>query len=70
MMHTHELPLELFKRKVFDIIIYGHTHDLHIEKNHRSIIINPGECGGWLRTKATVVVADTDTLETEVIYLT
>ncbi len=41
----------------FDLIVYGHTHEIDIRKG-RSIVINPGECGGWLYGKRTVAIFD------------
>jgi putative phosphoesterase len=67
------LELEKFNRKIFlahdltkvntdlskyDIAIYGHTHDVSIEKRNQTWFINPGECGGWLRGKSTVLTFD------------
>ena len=69
MQHTHYAPLELFGTGRFDIIIYGHTHDLDIRRENSEIIINPGESCGWLRKKSTTVICDTETLNTEVYRL-
>jgi len=49
----------------FDLIVYGHTHDLDIRRVGGTLIVNPGETGGWLREKATVVVLDLEKLEEE-----
>lgn len=67
------LELEKFDRKIllihdieqadsdfskYDIVIYGHTHRPSIEKRGNTWFINPGECGGWLTGKSTVVTLD------------
>ena len=55
-----------------DVVIFGHTHDLVIERPERShspVGINPGECGGWLTGSYTVAILDTDSLEVEIIDL-
>lgn len=53
-------------RKNADVIVCGHTHKPGIERG-RPMIINPGECGGWLTGSCTVAVLDTETLGAEII---
>ena len=50
----------------FDAIIYGHTHDVDIQRG-RTIVINPGECGGWLRGRRTVALWDVEFGEVEIV---
>ncbi|NOZ61846.1 MAG: metallophosphoesterase [Calditrichaeota bacterium] len=43
----------------FDVIIYGHDHEGKIAKtNNGTLLINPGETGGWLHGKSTVCIFD------------
>lgn len=51
-----------------DVIICGHTHKPDIS-GARPLVINPGECGGWLTDRATVAWLDTDTMKPELIEL-
>ncbi|MCS7252834.1 MAG: metallophosphoesterase [Armatimonadota bacterium] len=56
-------PLEAMKRsRMFDVIVYGHTHKLSIERD-QCLAINPGEACGWLTGLSTVVVLDLENLE-------
>jgi predicted phosphodiesterase len=48
-----------------DVIIYGHTHEIDV-KNGRTLIINPGEGGGWLSGRATAAVLDLATMQVEI----
>jgi len=41
----------------FDAIIYGHTHDVDVRQG-KTLIINPGECGGWVNGNRTVAFWD------------
>jgi len=59
----------LVKSQNFDIIIFGHNHESSIEKHGRTLVINPGECGGWLSGKSTIVVANLDDITAEMIPL-
>ena len=66
--HSQELVEPLAESGAFDLIIYGHTHELDIRKG-KTLIINPGEAGGWLKGKSTVVILDTTTMKPEVFDL-
>jgi len=41
----------------FDTIIYGHTHEADV-RHGKTLIINPGECGGWVSGNRTVACWD------------
>ncbi|MBN2103736.1 metallophosphoesterase [bacterium] len=42
----------------YDCIVCGHTHELEIRKDP-TLVVNPGECGGWLSGRRTVAIWDT-----------
>jgi len=42
----------------YDLIIYGHTHRPELRRERRTLVLNPGETGGWLTGKSTVAVFD------------
>ena len=45
----------------FDLIIYGHDHKAKIQRlKDGTLVINPGECGGWLYGKRTVAIYDSE----------
>lgn len=67
----HE-PLNLdliIEYQLYDIVIYGHTHEVDIRREGKTLIINPGECGGWLHNRYTAVVLDLSTFEPKVIEI-
>jgi len=49
-----------------DIIIFGHNHKAEIIKKDSKLIVNPGECGGWLYGKSTVAILDLDSLAAKI----
>ena len=53
----------------YEFVLYGHTHELHIEEVDSSIIINPGEVCGKLTGRKTIVILDTREKDVEVIDL-
>lgn len=55
---VHNLDNLSLKDTNFDLIIYGHTHKLEIRKKNSHLLINPGECSGWLYRKSTIVILD------------
>ncbi len=60
---THDrsrLQHEVFEAS--DILLFAHTHEPLAERHEGRLVINPGECGGWLTGRCTVAVIDTDTL--------
>ena len=67
--HYFEALEAIAKSQVYDLIIYGHTHEATIRKNGKTLIVNPGECGGWLYGKSTVALVDLDSKEAQLISL-
>jgi putative phosphoesterase len=68
---THlNAPLEAFMAKQeYDLIIYGHTHKPDIRRLKKTLVVNPGETGGWLTGKSTVALVDPAAKEAEIIVL-
>jgi len=67
--HYFETLEALISSQEFYLIIYGHTHRPEIRKQGQTLIVNPGECGGWLEGKSTVAVADLENQTAEIIEL-
>jgi len=51
------------------IIIFGHTHKPEFRESDSQLIINPGECGGWLTGKSTVAIVDLTRLSHELFNI-
>jgi len=67
-MHQPKFIDLLQKDKNYDVVVYGHTHKIDIRKD-ASLVINPGETGGWLTGRSTVAILDTKNLTPEIIDL-
>ena len=56
-----------------DVVICAHTHEVVTEwpqgDGKPPLVVNPGECGGWLSGECTAALLDTDTLAVRVIDL-
>jgi putative phosphoesterase len=66
MVHQDELVAPIAAGNAFDLLVYGHTHRLDIRREGQALIINPGELGGWLTGKCTLVTIDTQHMEPKV----
>ena len=64
-MHYPELAEAIAQSGEYDIVIYGHTHQIDA-RQEKSLILNPGEVGGWVTGKSTVAIVDLDNLEVEI----
>jgi len=55
---------------LYDIVIYGHTHQAVIEKRGRTLVVNPGELCGCLTGRSSYALINVEKLEVDLIYLT
>ena len=69
MLHREKLIDALSESQKYEVIIYGHTHRTDLRKIGKTLIINPGECGGWLTSKSTIALLDLENLEAKIIEL-
>ena len=69
LIHKEKLVDFLAKSGEFDVLIYGHTHKKEIKRIGKTLIINPGECSGWLTGESTIALLDPKTLEVKIISL-
>ena len=67
-MHYPELALPITESASFDLVIYGHTHEIDVRQG-KSLLLNPGETGGWLSGRCTVAVVDLETMDAEIVDL-
>lgn len=68
LMHQPKFLRVLEESDWSGIVIYGHTHRAEI-KEGPPLVVNPGECGGWLTGKSSVALVDPAALEAELIKL-
>ncbi|MHA1436918.1 MAG: metallophosphoesterase [Promethearchaeota archaeon] len=60
----------LAKSGEFDVILYGHTHNITNEKYDNGVlVVNPGEACGYLTGKSTFAIIDTEKMEADIINL-
>jgi putative phosphoesterase len=67
--HDLPAPAEAAADHRYRLIVYGHTHRPEVKRLGDTLLVNPGECGGWLFGRSTVAVADLGALSAEIIDL-
>ena len=65
-VHYPELANPIAKSGDFDIVVYGHTHEIDVRREQSSLILNPGEVGGWVNGRCTAAIVDLDTLDVDI----
>ncbi len=64
---TKTLVEALAKSAVFDLVIYGHLHEIDIRKVGETYILNPGELCGYLTGRSTYAIVDLERKHVEII---
>ncbi len=70
MMHEPFAVESIAKSGDFDIVAYGHTHELRNEKIGDTLLLNPGEACGYLTGKKTFMIIDLQTMDVEIVEIT
>lgn len=58
LIHEPFLMDALAASQKYDVIVYGHTHQVDERSAGKTLIVNPGECGGWLNGKCTIATLE------------
>lgn len=67
-VHYPELARPIAESGSYDLVIYGHTHEIDVRRG-KSLLLNPGETGGWLTGRWTVAIVDLAEMEVEIFDL-
>jgi hypothetical protein len=51
------------------VIFYGHTHKPEVRIENGRLLVNPGECCGWLSGISTVAVVDLDAMSAQIVTI-
>ncbi|MBN1594166.1 MAG: metallophosphoesterase [Candidatus Coatesbacteria bacterium] len=66
--HQPDFIESVSRSRDYDVVIHGHTHKMRVD-NREALLINPGECCGYLTNRASVVILDLNTMNVEVLEL-
>ena len=67
--HEPDAVESIAKSQEYDMVVYGHPHKIDIRQVGKSLLVNPGECCGWVSGNPTVLVVNLTSLEVEKILL-
>ncbi len=68
LMHQPTFLEALVASGRYDLIVYGHTHQIDVRREP-TVVVNPGECGGWTSNTSTIATVDLDSMMPEVFTL-
>lgn len=68
MLHEPDEVDALAASGAYDVIVYAHTHEIDVRPG-KTLVVNPGEAGGWVTGRATVGVLDLARMAVEVVDL-
>ena len=52
-----------------DLVLFGHTHSPEIRQENKFLLLNPGECGGWLTHTSSIAIVDLERMEPRIVRL-
>ncbi len=67
--HFHHFVEEIARANSYHLILYGHTHKPQVETIGKTLVVNPGECCGWLTGRPTAAIVDLSSMEAEILEL-
>lgn len=59
----------LLSRHNPDVLVCGHTHKPLVSARRKTLMINPGETGGWVTGQRTVAVLNPETKEADIVSI-
>jgi putative phosphoesterase len=65
---TYEVVSALAESKRWDAVLYGHTHEASIDYRRSVLLLNPGDCSGYLG-KSSVALLDLKTMKARLVEL-
>lgn len=69
MMHEHHVVDALAASGMYDLVVYGHTHEPVVKEVGGTLVVNPGETCGWLYGKPSVALVDLETMRADIVFL-
>ena len=68
LMHEPSCIEALARSGDFDVIVYGHTHEVDV-RDEGTLIVNPGETSGWVNDRCTAAILDLDGMKADIVDL-
>jgi putative phosphoesterase len=68
LMHEPDQVDALAAGGALDVIVYGHLHEIDVREGD-TLVVNPGEAGGWTTGRATAGILDLRKMSVEIVDL-
>jgi len=69
LMHEPDEINALTESEAYNVIVYGHLHEIEVRLQGPTLVVNPGEAGGWTTGRTTVGLLDLDSLSVDILDL-
>jgi len=66
---VHDLNSINLREEDAQLVISGHSHKPDLQNEDSRLMVNPGECSGWLSRRPSVAIIDLDKLSPALFYL-
>ncbi len=66
---TRNIVYAIARGGQYDVVLYGHTHEVDVTRINTTLVLNPGELCGYLTGRSTFAVIDLESLNVEVVDL-
>ncbi len=66
---VHDINSISMETEKAELIVSAHTHKPEISRKSSFLLVNPGECGGWLSGRSSVAIIDLEKLNPAIFYL-
>jgi putative phosphoesterase len=53
----------------YDVIVHGHTHEARVQRQGKTLVVNPGETCGYLTGESSIALLDTEMFEAKIVPL-
>ncbi|MEM4683020.1 MAG: YfcE family phosphodiesterase, partial [Ignisphaera sp.] len=67
--YTKNIVYSLASTGHYNIILYGHTHEVDVLSRDSILVLNPGEVCGYITGRQSVAIIDIDTMKFNIIDL-
>ena len=67
LMHEPREIEALAASQCYDLIVYGHLHKSALYREGKTLVVSPGEGGGWIYHKKTIAVVELEQGQAEII---
>jgi hypothetical protein len=69
LVHSNARLDDLIAAAAPDVAVFGHTHKFEVGRRGKTLIVNPGEAGGWVHGNCTAALLDPASLAVDIVPL-